>query len=526
MQRETWKSRVGIILAVAGSAVGLGNFLRFPVQCAQNGGGAFMIPYFCALLFLGIPLMWVEWAIGRYGGSYGHGSSPGMFQRLWKNPIAKYLGSFALVVNFSICVYYVYVESWTLAYAWFSISGKYFGITDPVEMGLFLSSFQGIGTSSHFSGIGAAYLFFLLTFLANVYVLWHGIRGGIEKLCKIAMPTLFIFAIILMFRVFTLGTPDPTQPENSVINGLGFIWNPDFSRLSEAKVWLAAAGQIFFTLSVGFGCIHTYASYLKRKDDIVLNGLSASLTNEVAEVIIGGSIAIPIAVAFFGLTATAMIAKGGAFNLGFQAMPLIFQKLPLGQLFGALWFILLFFAGITSSVSMTQPAVAFLQDEFRFSRKKAVTTISVFWFLAAHLVIYFLRYGYLDEMDFWVGTLGVVLFAFMETIIFVWIFGPKNAWEEINLGADLKLPRFFLFVLKYITPVYLLFILISWAKQDAYRILIMEGVPETNVPYIITARLVLVLTITVCGLLVFKAFRKKPDTVPNSVPNTALEGSL
>lgn len=508
-KREVWGSRIGLILATAGNAVGLGNFLRFPVQCAGNGGGAFMIPYFIALILLGIPLMWVEWAMGRYGGSYHHGTTPGMFDKLWRHPISKYLGSLGVLVTFGVGIYYVYVESWTLAYAFFSFTGKYFTITSHEEMGLFLSSYQGKTVSTYFDGIGTAYLFFLLTFATNMTILWRGISGGIEKLAKIAMPALFIFAVILLVRVFTLGAPDPSHPENSVWNGLGFIWNPDFRSLTNAKVWLAAAGQIFFTLSVGFGCIQTYASYVDRKHDIALNGLSTAATNEFAEVILGGSIAIPIAVAFFGVAATAAIAQGGAFDLGFQAMPLIFQQIPLGRFFGFLWFGLLFFAGITSSVAIVQPFVAFLQDEFRWTRKRAVTVTGILWFLFAHPVIFFLKHGFLNEMDFWLGTFGVVLFAFMETVVFVWIFGPDKAWEEINLGADIKIPRFFYYVLKYVTPLYLLVLLLTWGIQDGIGVLFMKGVSRTDLPYIISSRLMMTGLFIAINLMVYRAFRKQ-----------------
>ena len=186
--RDAWGTRIGLILAVAGNAIGLGNFLRFPVQCANNGGGAFMIPYFISLLLLGIPVMWVEWAMGRFGGHHGHGTTPGMFQRLWQHPAAKYLGAFGLLITFGVAVYYVYVESWTLAYAFFSVTGKFDGITTHAQMGEFLSGYQGKGGG----GLETAYVFFLLTFAANMYVLWRGVSGGIEKLAKVAMPALLI----------------------------------------------------------------------------------------------------------------------------------------------------------------------------------------------------------------------------------------------------------------------------------------------------------------------------------------------
>ncbi|MBI2501292.1 MAG: sodium:calcium symporter, partial [Deltaproteobacteria bacterium] len=222
-----------------------------------------------------------------------------MFHVLWKNPLSKHFGSLGLIITFGVCVYYIYLEAWTLGYAWFEMTGRFSGIATREEMGTFLTSFQGLKSSSYFDGMGTVYSFFLLSFAVNVYVLWYGIRGGIEKLCNIGLPLLFIMALVLVIRVFTLDSPDPMHPENSVVSGLGFVWNPDFSQLRNAKIWLAAAGQFFFTLSVGFGCIQTYASYLDRKKDVTLNGLTAAISNEVAEVVCGGSIAIPIAVAFF-----------------------------------------------------------------------------------------------------------------------------------------------------------------------------------------------------------------------------------
>src|SRR3989338_3587528 len=477
--REKWCTKLGLILAMAGNAIGLGNFLRFPVQCANNGGGAFMIPYFIALFLLGIPLMWVEWGIGRFGGKYGHGTTPGMFHYLWKNPVSKYLGAVGIMIPFCLVIYYTYIESWTLAYSAFSFTGKYFGITTHQGMIDFLGAYQGKVVNQHFNGIGTAYLFFLITLLANIWILWHGTKG-IEWLGKWAIPTIFIFGIILLVRVFTLGTPNPALPEQNVWNGLGFIWNPDFRQLGNAKVWLAATGQIFFTLSVGFGAIQTYASYLTPKDDVVASGLATVSANEAAEVILGGSIAIPVTVAFFGIAATQQIAAGGSFDLGFFALPLIFQKLPFGQFFGTIWFFLLFLAGITSSVAMAQPIMAFLQEEFKVTRKNAALMIGGALFFLMHPVIFFLKHGFLDEMDFWIGTFGIVFLALLEIIIFIWLFGAKNAWKEIHSGALMKVPRVFLFIMKYITPAYLIILLGFWFYQDGLRVITMAGVPPEN----------------------------------------------
>ena len=320
--RERWGTKIGVILAVAGSAVGLGNFLRFPVQAAQNGGGAFMIPYLVALLFIGIPMMWVEWSIGRYGGGYGHSSAPGIFQSLWKkNPVMKYIGVLGILGPLIIYMFYVYIESWTLAYCFYSVTGSLGQATQAGELTSFLSGLQGLENNSYFTGIGAAFVFFLITFLINVSITYFGIRGGIEKVCIIALPALLIFGVLLAIRVISL--------DWGSFNGLGHLWNPDFSALKSPSVWLAATGQVFFTLSLGMGVILTYSSYLRKTDDVPLSGLTAASTNTFAEVILGGSIIIPAAFLFFGADAVVEIANSGSFNLGFVTMPAeIGQLLP------------------------------------------------------------------------------------------------------------------------------------------------------------------------------------------------------
>lgn len=514
--REKWGTRLGLVLAVAGNAIGLGNFLRFPVQCANNGGGAFMIPYLVAFFFLGIPLMWIEWGIGRFGGKYGHGTTPGMFHYLWKHPAAKYLGAIGIAIPFALLVYYTYIESWTLAYSVFSLTGKYFGIQSHQGMADFLAGYQGKAANLYFNGIGTAYLFFTLTLFLNIWILWHGIKG-IEWLGNLALPMVFIFGFILLIRVFTLGTPDPAYPDRSVLSGLGFMWNPDFKALGQAKVWLAATGQIFFTLSLGFGAIQTYASYLSKKDDVVLSGLATSSANEFAEVILGGSIAIPVTVAFFGLAPTKEIAASGAFDLGFFALPIIFQKLPFGEFFGALWFFLLFLAGITSSVAMAQPLISFLQEEFKMRREQAALLIGGIAFFLSQPVVFFLKYGVLDEMDFWIGTFGLVVFAIIEVILFVWVFGSRSAWKEIMMGADIRIPRFFHFIMKYVTPLYLFILLGFWFSQDGINVLLMRGVPEQNFPYIWFARF-LMLGILLLMLVLVRIAWQRRHVIQRRVP--------
>jgi len=509
-QRQAWGTRLGIIMAVAGSAIGLGNFLRFPVQAASNGGGAFMIPYFVSLFLLGIPLMWIEWTLGRYGGGFGHGTAPGIFHTMWeKNRFIKYFGVIGIFGPLIIFIYYTYIESWTLAYSFFAITGKYAGATSEGSMRSFLSAFQGLEKNQFFSSMGLAYTFFIITFAANLFVIYYGIKGGIEKLCNIAMPLLFFFGIAVMIRVLTLGAPDPARPTWNLANGLGFLWNPDFQALKSAKVWLAAAGQIFFTLSVGIGVILTYASYLSKGDDVVLSGLSAVSTNELAEVVLGGSIIIPAAFIFFGPQQITTIAKSGAFNLGFVAMPLIFEKMLFGAVFACFWFLLLFLAGITSSISLAQPAVAFMEDEFNITRERAVSIFGVVSFILCQPAIFLLGRGVVNELDFWGGTFCLVLFATVETILFAWVFGMEKAWQEIHHGADMNVPKVYKFIIKYITPLFLIVVLGSWIYQEGIPTFFMKGVPAADRPFVLGTRIFLVSIFAVLALMVKIVWRNK-----------------
>ena len=195
--RERWGSRLGIILAVAGSAVGLGNFLRFPSQAAQNGGSSFLIPYFVALVLVGIPLVWVEWTAGKYGGSFGSSSPTSIFQRLWpKNRLMKYVGVVGIYGPFVIYMFYVYLESWCLAFAYYSLTNQ-LTFASPEQYVHFLQWYQGVDNAGAFSGSAPAIIFFFITFFINISITYRGLRGGIEKLCNIALPALFIMAVIL-----------------------------------------------------------------------------------------------------------------------------------------------------------------------------------------------------------------------------------------------------------------------------------------------------------------------------------------
>jgi neurotransmitter:Na+ symporter, NSS family len=456
--KEAWSSRLGVILAVAGSAVGLGNFLRFPGLAAKYGSGAFMIAYFISLLILGIPICWAEWTLGRYAGQRGFNSSPGIFYALVRHPLGKYLGVLGVIIPVVIYMYYVYIEAWCAGYACYFLTGHLNLGSDVAAYGDFWSSFVGAGEDGFAFSVGhnQAVMFLLGVFILNFFLIYRGLVKGIEFFCKYAMPALVLLAVIILIRVLTLGTPDLTKPDQNVISGLGYMWNPgDWqTQLKNPELWLAAAGQIFFSLSVGFGVIITYASYLSKKDDVVLSGLSASSANEFCEVALGGLITVPAAFVFLG---AAGIVGQGTFGLGFKVLPLVFTKMPAPWFFGSAWFFLLFLAAITSSLSMLQPGIAFLEEGLGIGRKQSVTLLGMITALGCGFVVYFSKgLKALDTMDFWVGTVCIFLMATIIILYFGWGMGVERGWQEAHQGAEIRIPNFFKFIIKFISPLYLL----------------------------------------------------------------------
>jgi NSS family neurotransmitter:Na+ symporter len=460
---DGWNTRLGVILAVSGSAVGLGNFLRFPGLVAEYGGGAFMIAYFISFLLIGLPICWAEWTIGRKGGLLGFNSAPGIFQSVTNNEKYKYLGVIALIIPVGIYFYYLIIESWCLAYAFNYFTGN-INFQSPDEASAFFQELTGISENGSAISLSTNHVFvFVLVSLAfNFFFISRGISRGIEKFCSIAMPTLLMISIIILIRVLTLGTPNSEYPENNINNGLGYMWNPSFESLKNPSLWLAAASQIFFSLSVGFGVIITYASYLKESDDVVLSGLTAASTNEFFEVSIGGMMSIPAAVAFFGVTGLTQIGLS-TFNIGFNALPLVFAEMPLGNLFGFLFFFLLFLAAITSSLSMLQPALAFIKDSLRLSHRKAISILFFITTLGAYFVLFNSKdLKALDTLDYWIANLLMVFLATAQIILFGWKIGIKKGLEYAHKGSKIKIPVFYNFIIKYITPTLLIIILFNW----------------------------------------------------------------
>ncbi len=475
--KEAWGSRMGVILAVAGSAVGLGNFLRFPGLAAKYEGGAFMIPYFVAFLLLGLPICWVEWSMGRFGGTRGFNSSPGIFRAISRHRVAPYLGILSLLVPVMIYMYYVYVEGWCLAYALRYLLGAMNVGQSPAQYQTFFDNFVGAGGNGQALStpgeglLGSAVFFLCVCFVINFILIYRGLTKGIEWFCKWAMPALIVCALIVLVRVLTLGTPDPSKPELNILNGLGFMWNPStpnvgfWESLANPQMWLEAAGQIFFSLSVGFGIIATYASYMKKDDDLALSSLAAASGNEFCEVVLGGLITIPAAFVFLGYS----VVKNPptTFGLGFVTLPNVFNQMAAGQFIGFLFFFLLFLAALTSSLSMLQPAIALLEEGLGLKRRASVALLGFITAIGAAFVVYFSKDRMaMDTLDFWVGTFGVYMLATVEVILFAWVLGVERGFEELNRGAEIQIPAGYKFIIKYVSPTFLLTIFAFWCYRE------------------------------------------------------------
>lgn len=493
---EAWGSRVGLILAMAGNAVGLGNFLRFPAQAVQNGGGAFIIPYLVCFLLMGLPLLFVEWSMGRYGGKFGQHSTPFIFgamgNREW---LWKYVGVFGIFTNLAVAAYYCYLESWTLSWAYHSVAGDFMGKSQE-EVSGFFQSYIGLGTAEPI-------IFWLICLLLNTYILSRGLSGGVEITAKVGMPLLLFFGAFLAFKGITL-----TAGENGAVNngtvGLNFLWEPKFESIWDGKVWLAAAGQIFFTLSLGMGSIHCYASYLKSKDDIALNAMSAGWMNEFVEVVIGSAIIIPIAVGYLGVDKIVeMTAGGSGFGIGFMTLPYLFTQWgeALSAVCGLMWFGLLFFAGVTSSLAMGTPFMGFMQDNFGWQRRTAAWMFGLLVFLLGIPCV--LSQDAFNEFDYWAGTVALVVFALAEIILFAWIFGMDKGWKEITEGADIKVPLLFKYIIQFITPVFLIVVFAGSLPG------IVESITKPVGVHVGIARTLMLILFVGIAVLVYIASKKK-----------------
>lgn len=515
-QQDEWSGKIGVILAVAGSAVGLGNFLRFPGLAAQYGGGAFMVAYGIMLVLVGMPVAWAEWSIGRRGGQLGAHCAPGVFWYLTKgSKLWKFLGVLAVLGPSSVAFYYMVVEAWCCGYFWKML-------TQPEAFATAEATKQAFEDFTGVAGDGSVLLsdnglLWIVggVILLNLGIIYRGISKGIEMFSRWFMPILLLISLVLLVRILCIGIPDPAYPDRSIEQGLGYMWNPSkvlveerepesgewktismvpasqpgsmeeavrkvemsagrlrltevslWDGLKNIELWIAAAGQVFLSLSVGTGLILTYASYVKKKEDIALSGISAAASNEICEVGIAGMMTVPAAVAFLGVAGA---AGQGTFALGFMVLPQAFAKMGGSVVFGSLFFLLLTVAAVTSSISMMQVGLVFIEEFMGLRRKLAVVVQGFFTATGTFVVAWYSgNLLAMDTYDFFIGTLCFFVSAMVMMILFSWKLGVDDGLKDLEDGSVIHIPKIYRIIMKYITPTLLLSIFLAWLAQNIW----------------------------------------------------------
>ena len=440
--RENWSARSGFIIAAVGSAVGLGNIWRFPYVAYENGGGAFLIPYLIALLTAGLPLLFLDYAVGHRS----NGAPPKAYKQLLKK--AEGLGWWQVCVCIIIGLYYAGVLTWAGSYIYFSF-GQAWG-SDPESF--FFKTYLQTTDSKTFDLSFIGHLFWPLVgvWIGVLAILYGGVKKGVELSNKIFLPLLIVLFTILVIQAVRL----PGASE-----GLNAFFTPNWSAMTDYKVWLAAYGHIFFSLSVGFGIMVTYSSYLKPKTNLTGSGLIVGFANSSFELLAG--IGVFAALGFMAHAAGKPVDEvvSGGIGLAFIAFPKIISSLGSGaDFFGILFFTSLFVAGITSMVSILEVPIAALQDKLKWGRVKAVTVVgggtgvvSIFLFSTTNAI------KLVDIIDHFINNLGIVSGALASIIMVSWFKRALMSELEthVNRISTVQLGKTWEFTLTIVTPVVL-----------------------------------------------------------------------
>ncbi len=460
--RSSWKSNIGFLLAAIGSAIGLGNVWRFSYMAHEHGGGAFLIPYLVALLLAGVPIMLLEYGLGHME----KGSSPLSLARIGAKH--EWLGWWMPVVAmFGIMLFYSVVIGWCVNYLFFSFTLSWGADTQT----FFFSNFLQLSDSAaHLGGIRVPIAFAtLLVWVLCWLICFRDIRHGIERASMIFMPALFLLTIIIVVWTVNLdGAADAIKnhylhADWSKINL--FASDPE-ARMKAGKVWAAAFGQIFFTLSLGFGIMITYASYLPEKSNIARNAVITTIVNCLFSFIAG--FAVFGIVGFMAHSQNVPFGeaiKGGP-QLAFVVYPKAISMLPsMNVLFGILFFLMLVIAGLTSGVSLIEAFACSLTDKFDWSRRRVVTVICIIGFLGS--IIFTTRAGLylLDIADHFITNYGLVLGGLLECIIAGWIVKAVILRKYISSQGS-KVPVIWDFFIKFTTPAILLYLLYISLADD------------------------------------------------------------
>jgi neurotransmitter:Na+ symporter, NSS family len=495
-KRQQWGSRYGFIMAAVGSAVGLGNIWRFPAVAYENGGGAFFLPYLFAILTAGIPILILEFTIGQ---KY-RGSSPLSLFRI--NKKAEWLGWWQVLIAFVICTYYSVIIAWAIKYTIYSF-GTQWG-SDPGKF-LFGHVLQLSDKPGQIGGLVSGIVTPLLfVWAVTLFVLYRGVSKGIEKLNKIFLPTLVVMFLVIVVRALTL---------DGAASGLNAFFKPNWDMILNGKVWIAAYGQIFFSLSIGFAIMITYSSYLPKKSDINNNAFITAFANSGFELLAG--IGVFAALGFMakqqGVPIDEVVSSG--IGLAFVVFPSIINEFPgLNGLFGVLFFLSLVFAGMTSLISIVETFVAAVQDKFNVSRTKAVLTGG----LAATVIsLLFATHGglyLLDVVDYFINNFGIVFAGLIEVVLIAWVFkGLKGLQTHTNAISDLRVGAWWKICLGVVTPLVLGYMMFDNIRQNLKENY--EKYPTELIMY--AGILVVAVTILVAVLLSIKGWKASANTDEN-----------
>ncbi|USR78445.1 sodium-dependent transporter [Photobacterium damselae] len=445
MGREQWGSRAGFILAAVGSAIGLGNIWRFPYMAYENGGGAFFIPYLFAMLTAGIPFMIMEFTLGHKLRS----AAPRAFAKLGGK--YEWLGWFQVFIAAVIAVYYVAVIGWAISYLGFSFKQSWGSDTNA----FFFSEYLKLGEHSP-SQLGGFQLHIaipmMIAWAITFAAIYSGVKGGIERASKIMMPLLFIMVLGLITRVVFLP---------GALDGLNYLFQPDFSKILDAKVWSAAYGQIFFTLSVGFAIMIAYSSYLPSKSDINNNAFMTVLIN------CGFSITAGVLIfAVLGYMAqeqakplTEVVSAG--VGLAFVTIPAAINLLPAPYILGPLFFLALVVAGLSSHISIIEAVTSAVIDKLNWSRKEAATVVCGTGFIVS---MAFATNGgllLLDLVDYFINNVALLSSCLLELLIVGWLVKIADIRQYANSISDFTIGKWFELCIRFISPIMLAIILVT-----------------------------------------------------------------
>ena len=439
--RGAFSGRTTFIFAAIGSAVGLGNIWRFPAVAYENGGGAFILPYLIALLTAGIPLLFLDYAIGHRW----RGSAPVAWRRFrrW----TEFIGWWQVLIALIIALYYALILAWATNYTIFSFDQRW-GDDAGAFFGQYTQALEGADATIAFDYVPAVLISMIVVWLAVIVVMALGVQKGIAASSAIFIPLLVIMFIILVVRSLFLP---------GAIDGLDAFFTPNWAALTDPKVWIAAYGQIFFSLSVAFGIMLTYASYLKKKTDLTGSGLVVGFANSGFEILAG--IGVFSALGFMaqaqGVAIDEVVTSG--VGLAFIAFPTIISEAPAGALIGVLFFGSLVLAGFTSLISIVEVIIAAVQDKFGLARVPATLAVSI-PLAVVSTVLFSTTMGLplLDVMDKWVNEYGIVAAAAVSTIIVSYVLrGLPTLRDHLNLRGSFPIGWIWMVCVAVIAPLVL-----------------------------------------------------------------------